>query len=191
MSLSMKGIIRLLVVTILSMITFVSCVTNSTNAKIKAESFDYVKRHNDCFILLVNEYFSNDTLTLSCQDNLIFKDSVVDTEKRKDEMFNHPFPQFGMTITFHKSGSLAKMITLSLGGNEKYPSILSQETKNLSYKRKRLINGNLFKISTVLNGFEQEFYVDVQNVKMVILSRDIGKDTLNCDTIKYRIKYLE
>ena len=69
--------------------------------------------------------------------------------------------------------------------------VLSQETKNLSYKRKRLINGNLFKISTVLNGFEQEFYVDVQNVKMVILSRDIGKDTLNCDTIKYRIKYLE
>lgn len=167
----------------------VSCVSLS-NTEIKMDSFTYVKKHDNCFLLLVNEYFVDDTMTLICQDNIVFKDSILDTEKRRDKVFHHPFPQFGMTVV-HRTSRLLKMIALNMGGKEETSSILSKVHNNLLYGNKRLINGHVFKINTVFNGKPQEFHIDVRDVKMVFLSHDRTCDTLDCHIIKHKMKYLE
>ncbi len=169
--------------------TSVSCVSLS-NTKIKMESFTYVKKHDNCFLLLVNEYFVDDTMTLICQDNIIFKDSVLDTEMRRDRVFHHPFPQFGMTVIYQTSRIL-KMIALDLGDEKEPSSILSKESRNLLQRNKQLIKGHVFKINTVFNGKPQEFNIDVRDVKMVFLSHNRTCDTLDYYIIKHKMKYLE
>lgn len=167
--------------------TCISCVSNT---QIKMESFAYVKEHNNCFLLLVDEYFVDDTMTLICQDNIIFKDSILDTEKRRNRVFHHPFPQFGMTVIYRTS-RLLRMIALDLGDEKEPSSILSKESSNLLQGNKQLIKGHLFKINTVFNGKPQEFHIDVRDVKMVFLSHDRTCDTLDYYIVKHKMKYLE